>query len=833
MRRMLLASTAAMLGTMPGIALAQDRTSQPPVTAGETTQTSPGESAKSSSDVSPEAQTLNSTGLGDIIVTAQRRSESVQRAAIAISVVGGADVINNGIKQPDRLNSLVPALTIANVGPSTTSFIRGVGNFSVAVTSDPAVAFNYDGVYIGRLTATSTTFFDIDRIEVLKGPQGTLYGRNATAGAINILPTQPKPGEFSGYGTVQYGDYNAFSAEGAVNIPLGETGAVRISGIVNNRDGYNRDGTSDDKSQGLRFQLKSNLTPSLTARLAFDYEHLGGLGAGMTYLNTYACSATTPTTPGRTPNCVVKPTGLSRADGNFSAASQAFWTSLNSGVLGRKNDPFAANYQDSNYFGTNADIEWATSAGTLTVIPEVRFDNVKNRNPAGFSPINNSQKDIQYSVETRFAGKVSLFNYTLGFLYYNEDANLKVGTLVRGAAPFLGLSANYGDPTIVDTQSYAPFLRLTANLSPRLRLVGGVRYTHDDRQFSSHNVTLTEYCGAGPSPVGPACPNAILLQNTIYPEAQPFAIPSASGQSVAGPSAGTTITRTDISFNNKLSFGHVTWRGAAEFDLTPTSLLYASAETGFRSGGFNTAVGLETYQPEYITAYTVGSKNRFFDNRVQINLEGFWWKYRNQQVAHATVDNLFRPGSYTQNIGRSTIKGVEAEGRVLVTPTTQISADVQYLDARADSFTYQQPQFLGYPYTNCKVSNTTLAGGAAGFNVDCSGLPSYNSPKWSLNLSGQQTVPLGEYKLVFTADTQYKTSRYTYFDYASEQLQPASWTTNAQISFGPASGRWSVAGFVRNIENTRLLAAPVAFFGLVSAFTTPPRTVGGRVSVKF
>ena len=226
----------------------------------------------------------------------------------------------------------------------------------------------------------------------------------------------------------------------------------------------------------------------------------------------------------------------------------------------------------------------------------------------------------------------------------------------------------------------------------------------------------------------------------------------------------------------------------------------------------------------------MGTKNRFFDNRVQLNVEGFWWKYSNEQVAHGTVDEINRPGSYTQNVGRSTIKGVEAEGRVLVTPTTQISADVQYLHARNDSFSFN---VVGYPITNCAVSSAGFAGRFPLFLVNCSGLPSYNSPTWSVNLSGQQTVPLGDYKLVFTADTQYKTSRFTYFDYATEQLQRASWTTNAQVSFGPASGKWSVAGFVRNLENTRLLAAPIAFQGLLSAYTTPPRTFGGRVSVKF
>ncbi|WP_457355340.1 TonB-dependent receptor [Sphingomonas sp. UYP23] len=781
--------------------------------------------------MSADSQTLNGTGLGDIIVTAQRQSESSQRAAIAINVVSGADLVNNGITQPDRLNSLVPALTIANVGPSATSFIRGVGNFSVQITSDPAVAFNYDGIYIGRLTATSTTFFDTDRVEVLKGPQGTLYGRNATAGAINILPTQPKIGEFSGYGSIQYGNYNAFSTEGAVNLPIGENGAIRISGIVNNRDGYNRDGSSDDKSQGLRIQLKSHLTPDLTARLAFDYEHLGGLGTGLSFLDTYACSAATANTPGQSPHCVVTPTGLSRAEGNTSAASQAFWTSLFSGVAGRHRDPFPANYQDSNFFGSNADIEWNTRHGTLTIIPAVRFDHVQNTNPSGGFPIANDQKDIQYSVETRFAGKVSLFDYTLGFFYYNENARLRQGSITSNS------SGSFAEPTVVNTQSYAPFARVTAHLGPKLRLVGGIRYTRDNKQFNSHNITIAETCAAGAT-----CPTAILPTPVPYETLLPFAIPGQSPSqltpvTVPGPTPNSIISRTDYFFNNSLSVGRVTWRAAAEFDLTSTSLLYASAETGFRSGGFNTAVVLDAnapisqvYQPEYITAYTLGSKNRFLNNRVQLNVEAFLWKYRNEQVAHGTVDEINRPGSYTQNVGSSTIKGVEVEARVLVTPTTQLGADVQYLHARNDDFTFN---VVGYPSTNCAVASAGFAGRFPLFSVNCSGLPSYNSPTWSANFSAQQTVPIGDYKLVLTADTQYKTSRFAYFDYATEQLQKASWTTNAQVSFGPANGRWSFAGFVRNIENTRLLSAPIAFQGLLSAYTTPPRTYGARLSHKF
>ncbi len=805
-------ATAMIAWLAAGHAAAQDRSSQPPLTTGETAGAAAGTTPSSSSDVGPQAQALNNTGLDDIVITAQRKAESAQRAAIAINVVGGADLLAAGITSAPTLGNVVPALTIENVGGSTSLFIRGVGNFSVSVTSDPAVAFNIDGVYVGRNTATVTDFFDLDRVEVLKGPQGTLYGRNATAGAINILPTQPKIGQLSGYGTITYGNYNALQAEGAINAPLGDNGAVRISGVVNNRSGYNLDGTSDDKSYAVRAQIKDNLTPTLTARLAFDLSHIGGAGEGLTYFNTYAYNAAL----GR---FVITPTGIPRSDGNLSPASQAFWTSLNTlSVAGRKRDPFPQIFQHSDFYGINGDVEWDTGAGVLTVIPAVRWDQLRNLNPGGGFPILNRQNDIQESVEARYAGKIASFDYTLGAFYYNESVNLRQGTVVGDS------SASFAYPTNIGTESYAPFGRLTWHATDRLRFVAGIRYTHDSKQFNAVAGNALVTC------VLPACPNAILPIPALDPAFEPFPVPNPGSPPGPAGSPGEIVIRgNNIVFNNHLSTGRVTYRGAAEYDLRPQSLLYASVESGFRSGGFSTSVGYETYQPEYITAYTVGSKNRFFNNRLQVNLEGFYWDYSNQQVAHAGLDQLGRAGNFTQNIGSSRMFGGELETRALVTPTTTLSADIQYLDAKNKSFIYTQAVGLGLPFTNCAVG--APANGV--YTINCSGLPSYNSPRWTLNLAAEQVVPVGEYRLVFSVDTQYRSGRYTYFDYQPDQFQGASFTTNAQVTFGPKSERWSVAGFIRNIENDRLLVAPVSFLNLVAGYTTPPRTYGGRVSVKF
>ena len=217
---------------------------------------------------------------------------------------------------------------------------------------------------------------------------------------------------------------------------------------------------------------------------------------------------------------------------------------------------------------------------------------------------------------------------------------------------------------------------------------------------------------------------------------------------------------------------------------------------------------------------------------MQLNVEAFLWDYKDQQVSHLGLDLAGRTAQFIQNIGKSRIKGVEAEGRVLVTPTTLLSADVQYLDAKNRSFTYQQGTATGAPLTGCTYA---VSSNPAFYNVNCAGQQSYNSPKWTVNLAAQQTFAVGDYKFVAGADTQYKTSRTVGFEFLPEQRVGSTWMTNAQISFGPANDRWSIAGFIRNIEDNRILnfATSHPLANALVGGSTAPRTYGARASVKF
>ena len=463
------------------------------------------------------------------------------------------------------------------------------------------------------------------------------------------------------------------------------------------------------------------------------------------------------------------------------------------------------------------------------MIPAFRFAKLDYISDAAAFIYRARESDDQYSLEARFAAnRVGIFDAMIGGYYYHENIrNL--------AALSITNTSNYIDQTLT-TKSYAVFGKLVANLTDRFRVVGGVRYTNDDKGFNYSAIGAVINCVARNAFGAPNCPTAPLIPGVQSASQLPFPFPAAGGAPIPvfttpGP-PNYLIIRSDTAFKNTLSNSKVTYRGAVEFDVLPQSLAYASVESGFRSGGFSAAVGFQTYQPEFITAYTIGLKNRFLDNRVQLNLEAFLWDYTNQQINHVGLDLNGRTANYTQNVGKSRIKGFEAEGRLLVTPTTLLSADVQYLDARQLQFSYTAGPG-NPPLTGCAVSFN--AASTSPYTVNCAGFQSYNSPKWTINLGGQQTIPLGDYHLVFDVDTQFKGKRNVGFAYLPEQVQPGVWRTNAQVSFGRADDRWSISGFVRNIENHRVpiysSTHPSASF--LIAGTTAPRTYGIRAGYKF
>ncbi len=771
------------------------------------------------------SEPVSASGLNDqpqleeILVTAQRRTESLQSVAVPVDVVSGAALSASGITDPSRLGNLVPSISITpSAGGVRFFFLRGVGNFTATTFSDPSVAVNYDGIYLGRPTATSGLFYDLERIEVLMGPQGTLYGRNATGGVVNVIPARPVAGEWSGYANATYENYDSKTLEGAINAPLGADGAVRISGAIVDRDGYQSDGTYDEKRQSLRVQMATAVTPDLKVRIAGDYVHLGGRGLGPSYDTAYSFN------PG-TGQYVARPSGLGSSVGLYDPRAQAYKTTLPAGPAGRNlgllsPDPF----QDNNAYGANAQIDWNTGVGTVTIIPAWRSNDIDSRSIGAGYTVDLKEKDKQFSLETRLAGKrIGIFDYSIGGLYYRETQRALYAIDLQP----IGVYQTFG----AKTDSYAAFGRLTANLNDGLRVVGGLRYTHDRKSFAGNSDNLTVVCTTAVAGV-PTCPTAPLIPFARSLDQVALPVPPRGGIAPLGAS-GAILARSGLSVDTRQSASKLTYRAAVEFDVAPRSLLYVSVEDGFRSGGFSFASGYENFSPEYITAYTIGSKNRFFDNRLQLNLEFFLWKQRDQQLTHFGLDLAGQQGSFTENIGRSTSKGVDIDARVLATPSVSLTAKVQYLDAKYNDFVYRAPNGFAPVLTGCPQAVDPANPGLR--IVNCSGFSAYNAPNFTVNLGADKMIEVGSYKIVLGADTQYRSSRYVGFEYLAEQKVGTTWQSNVRVAVGPQDGRWEVEGFVRNIENDRY--ALNKFLDTVSnallTGTAAPRTYGVRLSGRF
>ena len=828
-------------------------------------------------EAAPEAEVDETTastsgGLNTITVTAQRREETLQDAAIAINAVSGEELTASGVTDATLLNQVAPSLYVTSAGGANAGyFVRGVGNFTNNGYTNPAVAFNLDGVYVGRPSSTIASFLDVNRVEVLKGPQGTLYGRNATGGAINVIPNHPRLGEFSGNVSAGYGNYDAFDITGVVNLPVGDNVAVRLAGTHSSRDGFNSDGTNDADDLAFRGQIYAELGDSVDVRLSVDYSTQGGVGPGISIDGAYDFAP--PFIPGRNdlpvPGWAFRPAPANVSEpytGLHTPEGLAFSATVAGAPLFAPFEGYAYPFRDDEYFGVNAELNFDLGGVDLVVIPAYRRSELDNQfNGPPFKGAINQDVAEQYSLEARLSGSVGMIDYIVGAFYFDEQV---VGQ--NSFNQFGTVSHNEFDS---QTESLAFFGRATLNLTDDLRLVGGLRHTNDDRSIDAFATATAGICLEEPAGRAPRCdqvptlPVGLTLQDTLqqldpalFPAANPLnafnpdgpdGVPqvfpygpfNAFAPAQFGPGALLIITPNTINASDGDS--KITYRLAVEYDVTPDNLLYVSFENGFRSGGFNLAFGRETYEPEFIDAYTFGSKNRFFDDRVELNAELFYWKYKGQQLAALGVDANGQNAFYTRNVGASSILGAEIDFQVLATETTLIRGGVQYLDAEYDSFVYSQvdlsdpevdPLNFLRPVTGC--TSTQIATGPTdpnrSFEVDCSGKQALFSPKWTANLGVSQTVELGNLMLTANVDGRYRGSREVGFNYIPLSKVGSDFTMDASLTLGDIDEYWRITAYVRNLTDEAIRSVVQVGSGNIVATTyQQPRTYGLRASYSF
>lgn len=770
---------------------------------------------------------FDQVGIPEIIVTAQRRAESSQKAGIAISVIQPDLLLD--VTRPDQLTKLAPALQIGTGGSSSVLlYVRGVGTFSANPYTDSAVALNYDGVYLGRPTSSHGLFYDLERIEVLKGPQGTLYGRNATGGALNVIPAQPKLGVTSMDMTASGGNYGSFNMQAAANIPVSDTVALRVAGVGYTHDGYLTAGQYDGNGIGGRAQLLVKPSETFSIRIAADYFQLGGTGA--------AASLYGALTPGTLDARRLLPTNVSLFDPQSIAI-------LNSPTAifapsGAPTGPLSAQpRQDNKYYGVNAEINADLGFANLTVIPAYRESRLDIVGAGPLFQVNTVERDKQFSVEARLDGKIGPVDWLVGAFYFDEtvDALFNIGGNLYGGVQTLDAS----------NASAAGFGRLTFNVSDRFRLTAAGRYTEDTKSFDGVAVNPVAICT---SPTR-QCPNVRRLPGfyTDVPAAlNALGYIQPPGSPVYIDALGTSNVIwniTTISVMEDLKQNKFTYRAAAEFDVAPQSMLYASVETGYRSGGFSFSTIRPTFNPETITAYTLGMKNRFLNNKIQFNIESFVWKYKDQQLSHSAIGLGGSQEFVTENVGDSTSKGIEIEFLARPWQNTTFNVDLQYLDAKLDNFSYVEPDqssLAGLPGGTIRPTTAcapTFRPTLGNYLVDCSGQRALRSPKWTINLGIAQVVPLSDrMDLQLSFNTHYQTRQQLLFERLAIGVESSYWLSDASVGIAGKGDRanWSLTAYVNNIENYRaggsIFLAPN---GLISSTNGTPRRYGLRAQVSF
>jgi iron complex outermembrane receptor protein len=735
---MLLSASAVVLAAVPAPAFAQSASQSP-------------------------SGVKHSQRLEEIVVTAQRRAQSVQKSSVDIQVLGAAKIQQAGLSQAADLNKVVPGLQVGSVGSTIQVFIRGVGDITSNPLTSPAVAINVDGVYIGRGSAVSTNFYDIARIEVLKGPQGTLYGRNASGGAVNVITNTPDTRKISGYVEVEGGNYNLKHLDAAVNIPLTDTLAMRAAFQVVNRDGYLSDGSDDEKHEEGRIRTTWRPNDVFSLLINADAAHEGGNGSDWVLL-----PQTNPSSP---------------------------WTSINSPASQAtlKSYPFLPfpatasegnSRQDNNFYNASAQADWKLDFATLTVLPAFRYTGEDYVSWNGFLY---AQQDRarQESLEVRLANNTERLKWVVGGYLFNEDIDVAAHAATNYLFQNIGL--NYATSDF----AYAGFGEATYSVTDKFRLIGGLRLTQEQQGITGHGTDLSPLTG----------PRVVEMYNS----------PDANA-------------------------GALTWKAGAEYDLAPESLLFATAATGFKAGGHNPTSAPNTFKPEKLTAYTIGSRNRFLADRLQINVEGFYWKYKDKQESAVGITPSGNFSNLTRNAGAATLKGVSVDAVFKASYADTLHLFAEYNETSFDQFIAEIPSFLFNPLgisTGCGIG----ANKPGNVRLDCAGFPLSHAPKWSGSADADHRFDLpNDASLTADISAVYSSSYYIGDDFTPTEHRNGYVTANASVTYRPASQHWSLTGFVQNFTNKAVytggtqepLEAP-----LTAANINPPRTYGARLRYSF
>jgi iron complex outermembrane receptor protein len=572
---------------------------------------------------SPQGMVGDDT-VGDIIITAQKRSESIQDVPIAITAISGDTLTRSGITGTDALQKVAPGLTVAAIGSGFVSYtyIRGGGTNQLDIGADPSVAYFIDEIYIGGTAGLQFDLFDIDHIEVLKGPQGTLFGRNAASGAISIVTKRPSS-VAEGYASLEAGNYGIAVARAGLTGPLvGDSLLYRLAVGYKHNDAFVKNLAEGDDPGELS---------SLSGRAQLEWRGDGvallltadGLRArnGQTGWFLSTASKTSVLTPA--------------ANALFPMPGESFYRHY-----------YRPGFERQDLWSVSGRLEWSTPIGELTAISAYRdngFERSQDYTP-GVDALRlvTDSRDRTFSQEVRMVSDADQrLRWVAGLFYYHADQTMEYQQ-VAGSTFVVAPVRNTirTDDHRLTTKSYAAFGQLSFDIVDDLTLIAGLRYTRDEKRSRRELSTVP------PTPT------------------------------------------SNFSVDAKKKWDAFTPAVTLQYDINPDVMIYGSYRRGFKSGGFQPApvatpaIGGTPFDPENVDAYEIGLKSALLDRTVTLNVNLFLSKIRDQQVLQTLPGAI----NLVSNAGETTAKGFDVSIKARPIRALRLTGDFTYQEARYDRY---------------------------------------------------------------------------------------------------------------------------------------------------
>jgi len=729
----------------------------------------------------------DSSGIADIIVTAQKRSENLQSVPVAVTAFSGDTLAERGVVDMQSLSSLIPNMGFSNAYSQVRITLRGLSFADLAAQGGEArVAYHVDGAYMAMTGDIGGTFYDIERVEVNRGPQGTLFGRNATAGTVNVVTRNPTD-TLSGYLNAEVGNYRAVNVDGAISGPLGDGVSARIAFQSRNHAGYeynvpNQVDINNQSMQAVRAKLMFDKSNNFTAILSADYvnenDRSGPLLVGFAVPNggaVFTGLGAQYQDAGPNPNPRHNYSGqLPLTDKESYGATLDLKLTLGEGL----SIASLTNYRHSKFrFHDDMGTFNSGTTGSGSVVESRQFE-----------------KAEQFSEELRLSKDFSFGNVTLGGFLYSQDYDTGGdGTGVKGGNAVL---TQFGS-LLGSTIGFPPSgYRSTPNLYVQGFIQGAGVRTRGEAIFGEVTFNLTD--------------STKLIAGARYSWERRTLVNSTLGLDLVTLATDPTFVLPAALPDQKTSYRNFSPRVTLQQELGPDAMVYATFAKGFKTGGFN-AAQYSSYKPEILTDYEVGFKADLLDRKLRLNGAGFYYDYQDLQTIVIPA-NQSVPGSVNTN-SNAKVYGGELELTAVPTPNFELNAAVAVIHGE---------------FTSAGIT-------AGGFSVKGNKLPWM--PSYTLSYGAQYTFPISNGGITLRVDGQTKGKTFFTEDNNPLVSQDAYTIVNASIGWHDADDRLSVTAFVRNIGDTLAVNGgfplPGFLSGAIRGSYDPPRTWGIRAGVKF